>query len=318
LSLVNNESLIQSAKDHHYELLLCLHPNMQNFSSYFEDSPVKVIYQGEVDVQTLIKESALMITDYSSVAFDFSFLHKPVVYYQFDRDRFIGKRGSHIDIIHDLPGDILEEEDELVHVIQQYMSNDCRMKDEYKNKANRFIKYRDENSSERIYKEAIRYQKREHFVEKLTKNNFLKDVFMKFRKSKRYFPTMKKLYRVMRVVLPIDQKKVFFESGVGKSFGDSPKEIFEVLQHERKDLKFIWVYNKNLPKAYENTSVIKRLSPAYYYHLATSKYWVNNQNFPTYIKKPKGTTYLQTWHGTPLKRMLHDIEEIHGRDETYL
>ncbi|MEX6101942.1 CDP-glycerol glycerophosphotransferase family protein [Mammaliicoccus sciuri] len=35
----------------------------------------------------LFKESKLMITDYSSVAFDFSFLEKPVIYYQFDRDR---------------------------------------------------------------------------------------------------------------------------------------------------------------------------------------------------------------------------------------
>ena len=64
--------------------------------------------------------------------------------------------------------------------------------------------------------------------------------------------------------------------------------------------------------------VVKRLSPSYYYHLATSMYWVNNQNFPTYINKRKGTKYIQTWHGTPLKKMLYDIEVIHGRDETYL
>jgi CDP-glycerol glycerophosphotransferase len=51
--------------------------------------------------------------------------------------------------------------------------------------------------------------------------------------------------------------------------------------------------------------------------LARAGYWVNNQNFPTYIKKPRSTTYIQTWHGTPLKKMLFDIESIQGRTEHY-
>ena len=48
-----------------------------------------------------------MITDYSSVAFDFGFLYKPVIYYQFDKERFLGKDGSHIDIEQELPGVIV-------------------------------------------------------------------------------------------------------------------------------------------------------------------------------------------------------------------
>ena len=49
-------------------------PNMQPFIDYFDvPSYVTSIKQGDIDVQKLIKESKLMITDYSSVAFDFSF-----------------------------------------------------------------------------------------------------------------------------------------------------------------------------------------------------------------------------------------------------
>ena len=48
-----------------------------------------------------------MITDYSSVAFDFSFLNKPVIYYQFDRNEFLGKEASHIDIEKELPESLL-------------------------------------------------------------------------------------------------------------------------------------------------------------------------------------------------------------------
>jgi CDP-glycerol glycerophosphotransferase len=63
---------------------------------------------------------------------------------------------------------------------------------------------------------------------------------------------------------------------------------------------------------------VQRLSPRYFYYLARAKYWVNNQSFPHYItRRPKGV-YVQTWHGTPLKRMLHDLPEVHGRDAGYV
>ena len=56
------------------DIIFCLHPNMQPFIDYFDvPSYVTSIKQGDIDVQKLIKESKLMITDYSSVAFDFSF-----------------------------------------------------------------------------------------------------------------------------------------------------------------------------------------------------------------------------------------------------
>ena len=61
--LVNHPFLHELSRKHGFEIIFCLHPNMQNFTSYFMDAPVRVISQGEVDVQRLIKESAIMITD---------------------------------------------------------------------------------------------------------------------------------------------------------------------------------------------------------------------------------------------------------------
>ncbi|MBR8644323.1 CDP-glycerol glycerophosphotransferase family protein [[Brevibacterium] frigoritolerans] len=126
--MVNHPVLHELSKNNGFEIIFCLHPNMQKFTSYFKDAPVRVISQGEVDVQRLIKESAIMITDYSSVAFDFSFLHKPVIYYQFDRDRFIGKRPSHLDLDNDLPGEIVDELDGLLGVLAEYANTDFVMK----------------------------------------------------------------------------------------------------------------------------------------------------------------------------------------------
>ena len=50
-------------------------------------------------------------------------------------------------------------------------------------------------------------------------------------------------------------------------------------------------------------------SAAYYRALATSQYLVNNATFPPDFSKRAGQVYLNTWHGTPLKRMGYDIED---------
>lgn len=316
--LINDPDLHELKNRYNFEIVFCLHPNMQPYTHYFSDAPVKIISQGEVNVQDLLKESGLLITDYSSVAFDFSFLNKPVIYYQFDRSRFIGKRPSHLDLDNDLPGKIVYEEEQLLSSLKHYLKNDFEVETEYKIRANKFIKYRDENSSERIY-EAIREYKREKTIyHEFAENKYIDLISKRFRKSSYYFPLMKKAYGLLRVLLPIDPELIVFESGIGKQFADSPRYIYEELNKSKNHYKIVWIYNGNLGLSRNNTKKVKRLSPAYYYYLARAGYWINNQNFPTYIKKSRKTTYIQTWHGTPLKKMLFDIDNIQGRDESYL
>lgn len=316
--LINSEELKELANKYGFKIVFCLHPNMQRFSSYFNNDYVKVVNQGEISVQTLIKESALLITDYSSVAFDFSFLHKPVLYYQFDRARFLGARPSHLDLDNELPGEIAFENVELLQLIKEYADNDFKMKEHYKERANKFINYRDQNSRERIYN-VIRNNTVKKSISDNQNYKLVKEaIYNKFRKSKNYYPTMKFFYKVGQWIIPTDKKLILFESGIGKQFGDSPRNIYEEILNQNLPYKKIWVYNKHHRFSDENTKKIKRLSPQYYYYLLRASYWVNNQNFPTYITKRKKTTYLQTWHGTPLKKMLYDIEEVQGRTEDYV
>ncbi|NWO00086.1 CDP-glycerol glycerophosphotransferase family protein [Tetragenococcus halophilus] len=301
------------------ELIFCLHPNMQDYVRYFENAPVTVIKQGDRDVQDLIKESMVMLTDYSSVAFDFSFLHKPVVYYQFDRNRFLGKNPSHLDLDNELPGDIAFDEDKVIEYLFKIGENQFKMAEEYIEKADNFIKYRDRYSNERIFK-AIQNIPKQNKVKKFLRDDPLAlKVFARYRRSKYYFPTMKLFYKFLSHFGKTNDRQIVFESGVGKRYEDSPRMIYEKMIDNKEDYDYIWIMNNNAPlKVNPHTKIIKRLSPSYYKYLATSKYWVNNQNFPTYLTKPKQTQYLQTWHGTPLKKMQHDQEQIEGRDEGYL
>ncbi|PWZ77100.1 CDP-glycerol--glycerophosphate glycerophosphotransferase, partial [Staphylococcus pseudintermedius] len=133
-------------------IIFCLHPNMQPFLKLF-DVPkyITSIKQGDVDVQRLIQESQLMITDYSSVAFDFSFLNKPVIYYQYDTNQFLGNQPSHIDIESELPGVIVNNINHLENEIQNTIDNNFIVNKEIKARAKTFYSFNDQNNSKRVY-----------------------------------------------------------------------------------------------------------------------------------------------------------------------
>lgn len=97
-SLINNEEVLRLSKKYDYDIVLYLHVEFQKFSHLFaSDNPrVKIMNLKDIDIQDLLMESCLMVTDYSSVFFDFAYMSKPIVYLQFDENDFYNtqyKRG---------------------------------------------------------------------------------------------------------------------------------------------------------------------------------------------------------------------------------
>ncbi|UCZ52720.1 bifunctional glycosyltransferase family 2 protein/CDP-glycerol:glycerophosphate glycerophosphotransferase [Bacillus shivajii] len=121
----------------------------------------------------------------------------------------------------------------------------------------------------------------------------------------------KELYQSLFQKLPLKKNRVVFESFGGKSYSCNPKYIYEELLKENDNkYKFIWIYEGEKEVIPGNPIVIKRFSLKYYYYLATSKYWVFNARTPNFLTKREGIVYLQTWHGTPLKKLGVDIKEV--------
>lgn len=313
-----NSPNIKSIVDDGNEVIFCLHPNMQPFIDLFNvPSYLTSVKQGDVDVQKLIQESKLMITDYSSVAFDFSFLNKPVIYYQFDKDRFLGKQPSHLDIENELPGMIVNNQQDLEKQIKKMIMNNYQIDKKVEKKANQFIKYHDQYNSQRIF-EAVQKSKTTNRLKSKFKYDILSQhLFKRFRKSKKYFNVMDKYNSAISKIVPVKKDLIVFESNVGKTVSDSPKVIYDKLKEYSNAYQIVWVSNSQFPFNDPNVIRVKRLSPEYYHYLSRAKYWINNQNFPHYITKPKDTIYIQTWHGTPLKKMLNDVESFEGRDANY-
>lgn len=164
--LLLNKYMKEMVKKHKLSITLCLHPNFRQYTESFKIDNIKLVYQGEENVQELIKSHALMITDYSSVAFDFSFLKKPVIFYQFDLNRFTDISKSHIDIPKDLPGDCVENINEVINKVKYYVENDYKTM--YNSQSNKLIKYYDRNSSERVYEACLSAKKsKKRILEKL-------------------------------------------------------------------------------------------------------------------------------------------------------
>lgn len=296
-----------------YKIKFILHINMAQYKSVFTDFGIEAEVASEVNVQDLLKDSKFLITDYSSVSFDFSFLDRPVIYYQFDQKSFFGKNGSHFDIYKELPGIIVSTEGDVLEEVNRVASNNFIQSSDLNKKSSRLIEYRDEKTCERIYEEIKNCNKKAS--RKFFKKKIFKKAFNFYRRSKLYYPLMKLMYNTFKFLPKKDY--IFLECSNGKSFSDSPKEIY--LEWSKRDPKqqFIVAYNGVLPHKYKNIKAIKRLSPQYFYVLSRANTWISNQNLPYYIKNHR-TNYIQTWHGTPLKKMLYDITHIKGRDEGYI
>lgn len=154
--LIDNVELKGLLKKYNVRLKVYLHIEMQKkyghlFNLY--DKYIEIINLGEKTVQDLLKESDLMITDYSSVALDFNYLRKPVIFYHFDLEEYMYYRGSFIDLNTELPGDVCVNEKELIDIVKRYISNDFKYDEKYNATSELFYDYHDKNNCERIYNE---------------------------------------------------------------------------------------------------------------------------------------------------------------------
>ncbi|MGW6689920.1 bifunctional glycosyltransferase/CDP-glycerol:glycerophosphate glycerophosphotransferase [Streptomyces sp. NPDC054961] len=113
-----------------------------------------------------------------------------------------------------------------------------------------------------------------------------------------------KVYHEVFSKLPIKKGTVVFESHMGKQYSDSPKAIYEELVRSGVPFEAIWSYAGGKPTGFpKEATLVRRWSWPYLRALAQAEYWVDNQGFPLALAKRPGTTYIQTWHGSALKRM---------------
>jgi CDP-glycerol glycerophosphotransferase len=98
-----------------------------------------------------------------------------------------------------------------------------------------------------------------------------------------------------------------FQAFEGRTVGDSPFEIMSVLKRRNLGMELIYVVQSRNQKLPEGVRAVVHGSAEWAQALARSKFIVCNNNLPEFFAKREGQTYVQTWHGTPLKRLGTDI-----------
>lgn len=120
--------------------------------------------------------------------------------------------------------------------------------------------------------------------------------------------------------MPLRRDWVFIESFFGKSYSDSPKYLYEYLQKTRGDkYRYIWVLNKkskDLAKSGKHTRV-KMNSLRYVYYASRCGYRIFNVRQPAWNTKRRGVVFLETWHGTPLKKLAFDMDDITSASQNH-
>ncbi|MGL6024225.1 MAG: CDP-glycerol glycerophosphotransferase family protein [Cetobacterium sp.] len=157
-SLLKNKRLQNILEKKKYELLFYLHPEAQRFSQYFtpESNRQKIISRENTVLQDLLRESDILITDYSSLAFESAYMRKKIIYYQFDGEEYYKnhfERG-YLDYETEGFGAVVNGEDGLVTEILKLIE-EREVADIYKKRAEMFFPIYDNNNCKRNY-EAIK------------------------------------------------------------------------------------------------------------------------------------------------------------------
>ena len=290
-SLLENSRLNEIMENHNTKMVFYIHPKFQEYAQDFaaDNDRVSVIPFGQQPLNELMMKCRLLITDYSSVAWDFYYMGKPVVFYQFDYDKYIMNHSSYIDMTKQLFGDRVTDHEGIVDCICSYIESDFREKPQFGEMRPEMFQYMDRNNCKRTY-------------------DHIKNLNNKRNKTRTIGSYMEHYYSD-----PIDEDMILLESQNGKKIDGSIYYLMqELLADERYGHFKLYlsaeseaVREQTISKMGQNerVQVLLTESPEYYRVLATAKYLINDATFRNTFIKRDGQKYLSLWHGTPLKNM---------------
>lgn len=152
---LNSESLYDILQKYQMKLIFYPHASMQKYVDLIENTNDAIILgrADEYDVQQLLMNSAMLITDYSSIYFDFAYMLKPVIYYQFDYEKY--RRGQYqegyFSYSADGFGPVVSDEEDLLKAIDDVCSKNLVMETVFQERAKNFFAFHDADNCKRTF-----------------------------------------------------------------------------------------------------------------------------------------------------------------------
>ena len=127
---------------------------------------------------------------------------------------------------------------------------------------------------------------------------------------KRHYPTVRKDSPLRAAVV--------YDSFSGRQYSDSPRAVFNELVARDAQVEHLWVVRDYQFAVPEGATALRYGSRQWYEAMATARYIVANSHLPAWFRRRDGQTVVQTWHGTPLKRIAFDVPDFQIADPSYL
>lgn len=158
--LLSSQKLHEMLERHDFHLEFYLHPVVYKSFEFFaplESSRVRIMKPPN-KYNYAMSRAALLITDYSGLAYDFAYTRKPLLYAHFDVEEFFALHphaGSVFDFEATGFGPIAHNSDELIDLIDARFGENMIMGEAYKTRASEFFKFDDQNNSARTLEAII-------------------------------------------------------------------------------------------------------------------------------------------------------------------
>jgi CDP-glycerol glycerophosphotransferase (TagB/SpsB family) len=155
-ALINDSRILEAMKNNGYSGCFYIHPSHSEQAKDFSGNEIISVWNGPVQYNKVFCESALLITDYSSVAMDFAYLKKPVIYTQFDKEEFFQSHSyeeGYFDYERDGFGVVCFNYEDTINAIVDCINNRCEESSYYIKRIEEFFAFTDDNNCKRIVKE---------------------------------------------------------------------------------------------------------------------------------------------------------------------
>jgi CDP-glycerol glycerophosphotransferase (TagB/SpsB family) len=162
--LCTDKRLTDCLKKNKCKVLFCVHPAFVRQLKDFKDTEY-VTFKAEVYYPEVFKKAKLMLTDYSSVAFDFGYTHKPLVYTFFDKDHLfqihtVITNDGEFDFEKDGFGPVEYDYESTLKALIKIIDSGFKNDKKYIDRVNKYFKYHDDKNCERVYNETLKMLER--------------------------------------------------------------------------------------------------------------------------------------------------------------
>lgn len=161
-SFLNNNEFNLLLTKNNLKAIFVLHNNMNQFSHCFKLSNDNIKINNNIKFSNLFSMGCMYITDYSSNAFEFAYLRKPVCYFQFDSNEFFEKHSynkGYYDYEENGFGKVTKTITSLIQEINNLVNNDFIIDDKYAERIDKFFKFSDKNNSKRVADEMLKLKR---------------------------------------------------------------------------------------------------------------------------------------------------------------